>query len=234
MKRKVILFDLDGTLLPMNTDLFEKIYFKGLCQKFTNMIDSQLLVKSIWEGTKAMMLNDGHLTNREVFAKRFTQVSGLDYYMHEEEFLKFYENEFQDCLNACQVTKTSKEIIDILKQKGYTVAIATNPIFPKIATVSRMNWLGLNYEDFPLVTTFENSYHAKPNPQYFQDVCDYLNVDPQDCIMVGNDVEEDGIASKLGIEVFLITDCLLNKHNLPLDDYDTYTLEQLKQWAYKQ
>ena len=37
--------------------------------------------------------------------------------------------------------------------------------------------------------------------------------------MVGNDAEEDGAAQKLGIKVFLLTDCLINKKGIEIDNY---------------
>ena len=37
--------------------------------------------------------------------------------------------------------------------------------------------------------------------------------------MIGNDVSEDMIASKLGMRVFLLTDCLINKHNEDISIY---------------
>ena len=69
--------------------------------------------------------------------------------MSVNQFLDFYANEFQNCVNACKVTNLSKEIVSTLQEKGYTVAIATNPIFPQIATYSRLNWLHIDPESLP-------------------------------------------------------------------------------------
>ena len=102
---------------------------------------------------------------------------------------------------------------------GYRVALATTPLFPAIATHSRARWAGLNPEDFDLITTYENSRHSKPNPAYYQDVIEALGVKPEECVMVGNDVDEDMIAEKLGIKVFLLTDCLINKSGRDIDLY---------------
>ena len=41
----------------------------------------------------------------------------------------------------------------------------------------------------------------------------------EECLMVGNDVEEDMIAEALGMKVFLLTDCLLNKENRDISVY---------------
>ena len=229
--RKNILFDLDGTLLPMDIDLFEKEYFMGLCKCMKDRIDPKSLYQHIWGGTKQMILNTGPRTNMEVFRDYFNQNTSLDYDTCEPVFMDFYANEFQNCVNACKVSHLSKDIVSTLQEKGYNVAIATNPIFPQIATYSRLNWLGIDPKSFPLVTTFENSHSAKPNPAYYKEVCQILNVKPEECIMIGNDVAEDGIAQKLGMEVILIEDCLLNKDGLSLDTFQMGSLNNLLEWV---
>ena len=228
--RPVILFDLDGTLLPMDTEAFEKVYFEGLCRHMSEFSPREL-IGYVWEGTKAMVQNNGTRTNREAFAECFSKCSGKDYYQLEDHFLQYYETSFQDCRNACGVSERSRKIVQTLKKKGYKVAVATNPIFPRIATESRIRWIGLEPDEFLLVTTFENSTSAKPNLRYYQEVCGKLGAAPKDCIMVGNDVEEDGCASSLGIRVMLVTDCLLNKKELPMESFESGSLEQLLDWA---
>ena len=37
--------------------------------------------------------------------------------------------------------------------------------------------------------------------------------------MVGNDVSEDMIAAQLGMQVFLLTDCMINKDNIDISQY---------------
>lgn len=99
------------------------------------------------------------------------------------------------------------------KKKGYRVVLATNPLFPAIATQTRIGWAGLTPEDFELYTTYENSGFCKPNPEYYKEILGKLQLSPEECVMIGNDVSEDMIAKDLGMKVFLITDCLLNKEN---------------------
>lgn len=228
--RPTVLFDLDGTLLPMDMDLFEKAYFKGLCTVLPEFPPKEL-VAHVWAGTKAMAMNDGTKTNREAFAEVFSGNMGIDYYEKEDSFLEYYKSGFQKCVETCQVTELSKELVHTLQKKGYNVAIATNPLFPQIATYSRLRWLGMEAGEFPLVTTFEDSHYAKPNPKYYLEVCEKLGVKPEDCIMIGNDVAEDGVAASLGMRVILVKDCLLNKKDLPTDSFEMGTLEEVKAWA---
>ena len=231
MKRKTILFDLDGTLLPMDMAAFEKAYFAGLCKKMAEHIEPKELYHHIWEGTKRMIRNDGKKTNQEVFQTYLNEHTPLNYDVCEPTFLDYYEHEFQDCVMACQISERSRKIIDVLQEKGYQTAIATNPIFPQIATDSRLKWLGIDPARFPLVTTFEHSHHAKPDPRYYQEVCERLQVNPHDCVMVGNDVIEDGVAATLGMRVMFITDCLLHEEKMSEVDHEMGTLAEFHEWC---
>ena len=60
MNITTVLFDLDGTLLPMDTDTFIKTYFGGLAKKMApHGYDGEKLIGAIWSGTKAMIVNTG-------------------------------------------------------------------------------------------------------------------------------------------------------------------------------
>ena len=110
-------------------------------------------------------------------------------------------------------------MISLLKQKGITPVLATNPIFPAIATESRIRWAGLQPEDFALYTTYENSRFCKPNLRHYQDILNHLGLSPENWLMVGNDVGEDMVARELGMDVFLLTPCLINRNNADISVY---------------
>ena len=48
--------------------------------------------------------------------------------------------------------------------------------------------------------------------------------------MVGNDVNEDMIASKLGMKVFLVTDCLINADNKDISIYPHGNFDDLERY----
>ena len=57
---KNILFDLDGTLLPMDMEKFTQGYFKRLVAKAAPRgYEPEQLIKSVWAGTAAMVKNNG-------------------------------------------------------------------------------------------------------------------------------------------------------------------------------
>ena len=214
------LFDLDGTLLPMDQDVFIKAYMGGLAAKMAPYgYEPKQLVKSIWAGTGAMVRNDGSRSNKAVFWETFSAIYGRDVRADESIFREFYETEFQNVRHSCGFEPKARTVIDTLKAKGIRIALATNPLFPDIATLSRARWAGLDPLDFEIITTYENSRHCKPNPDYYRDILETLKVKPQECVMVGNDVTEDMVAEELGMRVFLLTDCLINKQNVDISRY---------------
>ncbi|MDO5545622.1 MAG: HAD family hydrolase [Eubacteriales bacterium] len=217
---KAILFDLDGTLLPMDQEVFVKDYL-GRMAKFLapHGYDPQSLIKAIWAGTGAMVKNDGKALNEDVFWSVFNSVLGRDAKQDEALFLEFYETVFQQAKDSCGFAPAAAEVIRECKALGYRVVLATNPLFPAIATQSRARWAGLDPEDFECITTYENSRFCKPNPDYYREILGKIGLDGSECLMVGNDVGEDMIAWTLGMKVFLLTDCLINKAGEDISQY---------------
>jgi HAD superfamily hydrolase (TIGR01509 family) len=225
---KTILFDLDGTLLPMEQEKFVKAYFGGLAQKVAPCgFEPKALIANVLGGTEAMVKNDGKKTNEEVFWDYFASIYGENVRAHIPVFDAYYREEFQSVKNACGFNPEAAKAVRKIKEKGYRVALATNPLFPSVATESRIRWAGLNVEDFELYTTYENARYCKPNPAYYQEVLDKLGVDPKECLMVGNDVIEDVAAEKLGMQIFLVTDCLINKKGADISAYPQGTFADL-------
>lgn len=134
-------------------------------------------------------------------------------------FDEFYWKEFQAAKGLCGVNPSAAIAVHTVKEMGLRVALATNPIFPAVATQSRIRWAGLESEDFELYTTYENIGYCKPNPDYYREIAKRLGVSPEGCLMVGNDVTEDMVASETGMQVFLLTDCLINKERKDISVY---------------
>ena len=96
-----------------------------------------------------------------------------------------------------------------------------------MGTLSRIRWAGLDAADFALITTYENATHCKPNPAYYADICAQMRLDPARCLMVGNDYTEDLAAAEIGMEVFLVTDCLIAPEGADLSRVPHGTMAEL-------
>lgn len=164
MDINTILFDLDGTLLPMDQEKFVNVYFKMLAAKLVPYgYEPQQLINAILAGIEAMIKNDGSQLNEDAFWKRFVDIYGDKVLADKPVFEDFYKNEFQDARSFCGFNPKAAETVRLLKDKGYRVVLATNPLFPSIATESRIRWAGLEPSEFDLYTTYENTSYCKPN-----------------------------------------------------------------------
>jgi len=225
---KVVLFDLDGTLLPMDQEEFMKAYMGTMAKKLAPYgYEPEKLAPAVWSGVKAMVVNDGTRTNEEAFWDTFCEVFGEKAREDAPIFEDYYRNEFQTVKNSCGYDEKAKQIVTKLKEKGYRVVLATNPLFPSIATESRIRWAGLEPVDFELFTTYENYHFCKPNPKYYLEILEKLGVASEECMMVGNDVTEDMMTKEMGMQVFLLTGSLINKENKDISEYPNGDFEDL-------
>ncbi len=234
MAIKAVLFDLDGTLVPMDQDVFVGDYFKRISTKLAPYgYEPKQFIDTIWKGTYAMIKNNSEKCNEEVFWEYAKTVYGDKILADKPLFDEFYETEFDKVKAVCGFNPKAAQTVYKLKEMGYKVALATNPIFPERATRWRIGWAGLNPSDFEFYTTYENINCCKPNPAYYIEVAKRIGVDPAECLMVGNDVGDDMVAEKVGMKVFLLTDCLINKTDEDISKYPNGSFQELMKYIDK-
>ncbi|MBC7082461.1 MAG: HAD family hydrolase [Firmicutes bacterium] len=211
---RAILFDLDGTLVHYDFDTFVKEYLVTLGAKLANMVEPGLLVRQVMKSTDAMVRNlDPRKTNREVFAEDFFPAIGIPEDVLMPVFDDFYRSDFPQIKDRLGIRAhpAARRMIERLISRGLEVVIATNPVFPLIAIEERMRWGGLEGLPYRLVTSYETMHFCKPNREYYEEVLALIGRTPEECFMVGNDVEEDIIAGTLGMKTYLVEDFLLDR-----------------------
>ena len=235
MPLTTVLFDLDGTLLPMDLDEFLKQYFLAAAKKLVPFgYDPEEFISALWKGSYAMVKNDGSCTNEEAFWAVLNQIYGKERAKRSEEILEdFYRYDFDKLSAYCGYDAEAAKTVGYIKEKGCRVALATNPLFPHMATESRICWAGLSPSDFELYTTFENSRYTKPSKGYYLEVMEKLGVCSDECLMVGNDTSDDLAANEVGIDVFILTDGLINKKNVDLSAIPHGSFSDLRNYINK-
>ena len=211
MSIKAVLFDLDGTLLPLDQDEFINGYFKGLIKSLLPLgIDPKTLKTTVWQGTYAMIKNDGSKTNEEAFFSYFESACKTDMDKFRALADDYYATDYKRLIDITHPTPLAREAVRLAGEDGRKVVLATNPLFPEVAQHTRVRFAGLEPSDFEFITTYESEKFAKPNPKYYLSICERLGVLPQECLMVGNDEREDmHAASSVGMSCYLIDDCAL-------------------------
>ncbi len=231
--KTTIFFDLDGTLLPMNFNQFMEKYFKALSKHFYDMMPPDTLQKAVMGGTEAMVKDQSDKTNEDVFMSYFSQFVNDDMELYKNCFNEFYVSDgFQTVKEATSQNELMQEAVKVLKDKGYSVVVATNPLFPMQANLERIKWAGLDAEDFTFITSLEANTKCKPSPLFYQELLDELDLTSEEVLMVGNDYLEDLAASECGIETYIVQGNTLNdevkKYTADFDTSDRDFLAYIK------
>lgn len=210
---KAVLFDLDSTLLQMDQTIFLKRYMQTLGQKANTYFgyDPLKFAEDVMHSTYEMIHNDGSRLNEEVFWQSFQKKYPNP--KLEAFFESFYYKDFKQIADVAIYNPLSKQAVQIVKEKGYKTILATNPIFPLIATKERMRWAGIEASDFDYITTYENSRYCKPSNEYYLEICEKNGLKPEECLMIGNDLADDFKFLSAEFQKYLVLDFLINTEN---------------------
>ena len=205
---RAVLFDLDGTLLDLDLDAFLVRYFAALERAAVPLTEhvgtSGSFMSAMGEATRAMMKRHPGRTNQSVFYDEVLRRTGIDLAEHWPLFEAFYEDVFPRLADTAAPAPGAQNAFRAARTLGLRVAIATNPIFPRIAVDHRLAWAGLSSDDADVVTTYEQMESCKPYPEYFLQTASLLGVAPQDCIMVGDDPVLDLPARAVGMRTYYV------------------------------
>ena len=230
---RAIFFDLDGTLLPMELDEFLGAYYEAIAAFVARHgLDAASFSAGLKTGIGAMAVHEDDRTNYEAFWDAFFQHADRDAASWEELLAGFYERDFGAIGDGFQPNPAAARAVEALAQKGYPLVLATMPMFPRRAVEWRLAWAGIDPSRFERITSFENSTSVKPKLAYYAENVAACGLACEDVLMVGNNTVEDLAIQKLGADVFLVTDHLLDPTDgFDLDTVQHATMEQFAAWA---
>ena len=229
-----ILFDLDGTLAPIDMDVFLPQYLKALGARFRDRFAVDDFQRKLLDSTMVMINNlDPDRTNEQVFWDHFPRSLGASRETLEPIFLDFYALEYRDLRNDLSPAGPAAEALTEALNQGCTLTIATNPIFPLRAVQERLAWIGCDGFPFQLITSIEGMHFCKPHREYYREVLSILGARAEECLMIGNDVEEDMVASRVGMKTCLVTDRVIQRGQLHEEPDYRCTLAELPEMIRK-
>ena len=222
---KAILFDLDGTLLDINMDVFIRQYFSKMVAmaEEAGYSVAERLVEKVWRATEVMISNrDPQLRNEEVFREHFYRDWPIPREEFDPFFEHFYEKGFPELKKHTRPFPGIPEMMQQIFDRGFKVVVATNAVFPLTALQQRLDSAGVGDFNYELITSYEVMHFCKPHLEYYQEIVDKLGVRPEECLMVGNDIGEDLPAGLLGMKTFLVEDLLIDKGQNLTPDWRGY------------
>jgi HAD superfamily hydrolase (TIGR01549 family) len=211
---RAILFDLDDTLLVNPMERFLPAYFQALSEKVHDILPADEFLVHLIEATQAAIANtEPQRTIEDVFWAEFSPA--LD--MPKAEIMplleEFYANDYPGLQAYTQQHPEARPLVEVAFGRGFDVAIATNPLFPRSAVVQRLEWAGVSDFPYALVTTYENMHFTKPHPEYYLEIAERIGHAPEECLMVGNELENDiQPAAAVGMSTFWVTDAPAASH----------------------
>jgi FMN phosphatase YigB (HAD superfamily) len=211
---RAVLFDLDDTLLYDDMEhTFLPHYFAALTDYMRPLCAPEELMKALYAGTQAAIASQDPAgpTNEDTYAAVFATRLDRPWDEIRGYLMGFYETRYPALRAHTRSHPDARRAIETCLDSKYTVVIATNAIFPATAIQQRLSWAKIADLPYTLVTTYENMHTAKPSPAYYREIAGRIDVAPEQCLMVGNDVMRDIIpAQRTGMRTFLADTWMTN------------------------
>ncbi len=191
MKQKLIIFDMDGTLVNSSLTIANAINYVRKNLGFDPMEQDKIL----------RMVND-HTLNP---AKTFYHAEAFDA-DHERWFSEYYTKNHESEL---VLYDGIKEMLDRLKGEGHTLAVATNAY--RGSTIESLTYLGV-YGLFDTIACYDDVEKGKPYPDMLHKILDELDHSNDTSVFIG-DGPRDEMASKNADIPYIMVDWGFTDHN---------------------
>lgn len=226
--KKVIIFDLDGTLID-SIGIWNEIDTELIKRTCENPIDYVDIGKQ----------RDATLKKYSKCSDSYLEYCGFlkekyDSKLEKDEIKKIrYEIADEYLKNVIDYKPNAENLLKYLKEKGYTLVIAstTNDHTIEIYKNHNMNIINkANFDDmFSLIYSKGAVTELKPNPDIHYKVLENLNVDKDDCIIIEDSLIGVEAAKNAGIEVAVIYDKYSDGNRKSINKLADYKFDDFKQ-----
>ena len=190
MNKKLIIFDMDGTLVNSSLTIANAINYVRRNLGFEAMDQTKIL----------RMVND-HTLNP---AKTFYHAETFDA-DHERWFSEYYTKNHEGEL---VLYDGIKEMLESLKNKGHALAVATNAY--RGSTIESLTYLGV-YRYFDAIACYDDVENGKPYPDMLHKILDELDHSNEQSVFIG-DGPRDEMASKNADIPYIMVDWGFTEH----------------------
>ena len=194
MSTKLIVFDWDGTLMDSEakivTCMHSAINDLGMQQRSDDEV-RHIIGLGLREAL-TQLYPEGTDSEYESLVERYRH-----YFLHADE-------------TASPLFEGSRELIESLSQTEHFIAIATGKGRQGLDRV--LNETGL--ADLFHYSRCADETHSKPNPQMLLDIMDYLGVEKEHTLMIGDTVYDLQMASNAGVDSLAVSHGVHEQHLL--------------------
>ena len=191
MQKKLIIFDMDGTLVNSSLTIANAINYVRQNLGFDPMEQEYIL----------RLVNDHTINPAQTFyhAKAFDAD-------HEKWFSEYYTKNHESEL---VLYDGIKELLHSLKEKGHALGVATNAY--RGSTIESLTHLDV-YELFDGIACYDDVAQGKPHPDMLHKLLDELEHQSHEALVIG-DGPRDEMASKSAEIEYIMVDWGFTEHD---------------------
>jgi phosphoglycolate phosphatase len=191
MSRRLIIFDMDGTLVNSSLTIANAINYVRRNLGFEPMEPAYILK---------------HINDHTLNPARFFYHARAFEPDHEKWFSEYYTKNHEKELVLYSGIKT---LLETLKARGDTLAVATNAY--RSSTIQSLTYLGI-YELFDDIACYDDVLQGKPHPDMIYQLLDRLNFRAEESLFIG-DGPRDEMAAKAAGVAYIMVDWGFTEHS---------------------
>lgn len=203
---QAVLFDLDGTLIDVDMQVFIPLYLRRLAARLEAYVEPRRALATLRAAVMAMLGGtDGQRSLEALLRSKLGEELQLAWSDYQAGLVTFCREDLAELRPLIKPHPLARDLVEACLGRGWRVVLATNPIFPREVIAARLAWSGLDDLPFQPVTSYETSRQCKPHPGFFHDLLAELGLPAHACLMVGNDTLHDLAAGLVGMPTCLLT-----------------------------
>ena len=201
---QAIIFDLEGTLINVDTADFMRNYLGILAPRFAHLLSPDKFSKQLLRSLETAQSDPKpRQTNMQTFYDDFSKATGHSFQTLRPIFEEFYEFDFPALRCLVQAIPPGVKVVEYAIQQGFLTAVASNPVLPLMAMQEHVRWGGLTPEHFKIIPSLDYFHFFKPQLGFFREVAESLGVQPENCLLVSGQTQ-DLICRELGMKMFFV------------------------------
>lgn len=202
---KHLLVDLDGTLLGNRSLLLSVDFTRRAVKEIESFAGKRHAIRTLYAMMSEFKRPSKEHTNDTRVLELFSKRMKIDIEDSRKLIRDGLFKLFPELKRHFFPVAGAKDFLTWAKEH-YTLILATNPVWPPEIQELRVKWAGIDPSIFKSVTHVRRMKACKPEPQYFQEILTQEELDPAECLMIGDEVKLDLGATKVGIKVFIVGD----------------------------
>lgn len=229
--KKVILFDLDGTILD-DSNIWDEIYAEFVRQECKVEVSTKQILEDWYEHLEKFKETDFYKSYVIYLVRKYDSKT-LDFDADNLRKKLYIIAEKYVC-EKVKYKDFAPEVIKKLKDLNYLLGIGS--ISDK-ETFNKYNYLNKNisekmnmFEYFDEILLYDDVQNKKPNPEVYLKLMEKLKVRPEECLVIEDSLSGVQAAKNAKLEVVNIPDIGSLKNQDEIDKITDYKLIDMKEF----